>query len=424
MMAWHKLLEAPPSQKIQECLMERAVLTQALLEPAKNHFYFSIPPLTAHVAGTDLALMSANAMQRKLGQAGQTMSYFKAGLQYLETRDNKREKLIEEYSAKCSEASKEQVLLLAKLYGICRAQINLSLTDTAAEKILSATKVYESLKERGQIAQEVDKILQSEISTNTHERAESIDALLERQCMQQLLSYPEHTLENSQKSLALASNIVQNTQLAIEQRAQNVGVKELNLTTEYVKELRLKYNIDTKDRPLDEYFFKEVKQLHQEMLGWHNIQGNYCGIKEQQHLMEKCVLTELLLETVRHKYCGASPHLLARERGRDIALIATNILQNNVSKPPKILDCLRVSNHILEEQRNVTNKKLIEHYQEIYNGASQQQLQLLANQHQACKVQTGLVLNEGTQQKILVAAKAFVSFRWSSLDNYFPFTLS
>lgn len=192
---------------------------------------------------------------------------------------------------------------------------------------------------------------------------------------------------------------------------KNYTKKQLRSSTilllPYVKELGLKYNIDTKDCLLDEYFFKEVKQLHQEMLGWHNIQGNYCSIKEQQHLMEKCVLTELLLETVRDKYCGASPHLLARERGMDIALIATNILQNNVSKPPKILDCLKVSNRILEEQRNVTNKQLIEHYQEIYNGASQQQLQLLANQHQACKSQTGLVLNEGAQQKILVAAKTF-----------------
>jgi len=407
MIAWHKLLEAPPSQGVRECLMERAVLTQALLEPAKEHFYFSLPPLAAQVHGTDLALMSANAMQRRIGEAGQTMSYFKAGLQYLDTRDSKREKLIEEYSAKYSEASKEQVLLLAKLYGICRAQINLSLTEFAAELVLKAAKAYELLKEQGQIAQTVDKILQSEISINTHESAESIEALLERQCMQQLLSYPEQMVENYQKSLAAATNIVQHKQIALEQRAQNVVLTELSLTTGYVKELGLKYNIDTKDCLLDEYFFKEVKQLHQEMLGWHNIQSNYCSIKEQQHLMEKATLTQLLLEPTQNKYCLASPHLLARERGRDIALIATNILQNNVSKPPKMLDCLKVSNRILEEQRDVTNKHLIEHYQEIYNHASQQQLQLLANQHQACKSQTGLVLNEGAQQKVLVGAQRF-----------------
>jgi hypothetical protein len=234
MLQWHEVLEVAPTAEQKERLIEKAVLAEVLLEPAKNEYCFGSSHLSAERRGRDLALATANLMQQNPDKRYKIVPALDEANKRL-TQEIDRETLIKQYQSQHPQASEQQVTLLVNQHYHCLNHIQLPLTEKAQHKILEAIKAFEVLQKQGNITKATHTIIQEQVFASSKETIKTVKPLLERHCIQQLVIKPE----NPQQSLNTAIKIVQTKQLHLEKQLQNsieLMKKDLNLMKEKERE--------------------------------------------------------------------------------------------------------------------------------------------------------------------------------------------
>jgi hypothetical protein len=228
MVDWHQILEIPISSEKNQQLIEKSVLTQALVSAAKKEYCFGESHLSAQKFGEDLALVSAKLMQNNPDKRLAVVSWLDAAYKVLTKQQMVTENLIKDYQNTHKDVSSQQLQLMANQQHICQNYTGFPLNEKAQLKILEATKIFEELQKQGDIAKVVRTITQEQFPSSTKETTKTVGPLLERECIKQLIMKPE----NAQQNLENASKVVKDTQAELGKQLQKsieLMMRDLNL---------------------------------------------------------------------------------------------------------------------------------------------------------------------------------------------------
>ena len=198
--------------------------------------------------------------------------------------------------------------------------------------------------------------------------------------------------------------------LNIEQ--QSVQMKHIGLSGQsshnFISLVIEKYNLMRKVHSPKDTLLANVQTIYQQMLSWNRFMNNKLTDLEQQQLLEKAILTEILTQNAGKHCCFNGSLLSTYHNSQQIALIGASLMQQNLAnnQSQNITNTLEQSNDYYNKQELQKSFDIIKS-RERYPDSTKLQIAILTDQTYLCNNMINKTLSAEQQQMIFKTTKVF-----------------
>ncbi len=231
MLHWYEVLGVSLSTEKQQQLLEKAVISQALVSQAKQGYCFGNSHLEAKLRSEVLALIAAGLIQQHGDKGYKPKFYLEQANRILAEQNGvKKENLHKEYQLIYPDRTEREIKLLVDQDYMCRNIINKALDPATQQKILSATHPFMVLEQQGEILKSIETVVREQVPCYKKETDKSVSPVLERQFMSLAIrgeNSPKEILEKSiQNTKNLQSLLEQRHQQLVQTKMQEISVSK------------------------------------------------------------------------------------------------------------------------------------------------------------------------------------------------------
>ncbi len=200
MLSWNRFINNKLTDLEQQQLLEKAILTEILTQNAGKHCCFSGSLLSTHHHSQQSALIGAKLMQQNLenNQSQNIVNILEQSNDYYNRQELQKSFDIIKLTERYPDNTKLQISILTDQTCLCNNMINKTLTVEQQQAILTATKVFEKLKDCGKLNSTTHEIVNQQTPTINPETQITVDKMLEFKFMEQDRQKTNQTDHNKQ----------------------------------------------------------------------------------------------------------------------------------------------------------------------------------------------------------------------------------
>lgn len=200
MLSWNRFMNNKLTDLEQQQLLEKAILTEILNQNSGKHCCFNGSLLSTHHHSQQIALIGASLMQQNLAnnQSQNITNTLEQSNDYYNKQELQKSFDIIKLTERYPDSTKLQIAILTDQTYLCNNMINKTLSAEQQQMIFKTTKVFEKLKDCGELNSTTHEIVNQQTPTTKPETQITVDKMLEFKFMEQDRQKTNQTDHNKQ----------------------------------------------------------------------------------------------------------------------------------------------------------------------------------------------------------------------------------